>query len=344
MMKRVTIKDVAREAGVSAMSVSKALNHKPGLSEETRRRILETAHKLNYSQNMIAKSLRVEETRTIGVVLSDSSEMVLSKILRGIQDAATKEDYSIIIANTDHQVELEKKSVRTLANKRIDGLIMVAPLCYSADDIDWLGHFGMPVVLLMRQNDKKQIDTVINDNFLGGYRITEHLIKCGCKEPAFLTLTQASQSGMERLSGCMQALKDYKLELDADKVLYTPPFINDGYANAKKLLAGGKKFDGVVCGCDTIAIGAMEALREAGMKIPQDVRVTGYDDIELAGYLRTALTTMKQPLYEIGRQGLEILLDRIKYQDIPVRKIVIKSELIVRESTVSSAGPGARAR
>lgn len=332
MAKRVTIKDVAREAGVSAMSVSKALNNKPGISVETRRRILDTANRLSYSQNMIAKSLRIEETKTIGVILSDSSEMVMAKILRGIQDTASQKDYSVITANTDHKPELERKSIQTLLDKRIDGLIIVAPMCYSSEDIDKLKASGTPTVLLMRKNDRKNIDTVINDNYLGGYKIVEHLAECGCKDLAFLAL----ETNEDRMNGYIHALNHYKLECDSEKILYTPPFIAGGYENTKALLACGRRLDAIVCGCDTIAIGAIEALREANLRIPQDVRVTGYDDIELAGYLRTPLTTIKQPFYEIGCKGMEILLDRMAYPGMPTQKVVIKSQLIVRDSTVYS--------
>lgn len=331
-MKNATLKDIAKAAGVSAMSVSKALNNKPGISEETRKRILRVAEELHYTQNMVAKSLRTEETMTIGVVLSDSSEMVTSRILWGIHDMAKEHHYSVIIANTDRSEETEKEAVETLINKRIDGLIMVAPIRNSTDYMTWLQNFGIPLVLLMRQNQKQSVDTVINDNFLGGYQIVEHLTRQKCRNFAFLPLLN-SQSGTERIAGYSQALRQLKIDYDDCPALLTAPFINDGYQNMKKLLESGVNFDALVCGCDTIAIGAMSALLEAGISIPKDVCVTGYDGIELASYLMVPLTTIVQPLYEMGQQGTEILLDRIKYPSIPVRKIILKSELLVQGST-----------
>lgn len=333
MKKKTTLKDVAREAGVSAMSVSKALNNKGGLSEDTRKRILETAKRLNYTQNMIAKSLRVDETKTIGVVLSDSSELVMGKVLRGIQDAASENEYSVIIANTDHVEAVEHKSVEVLVNKRIDGLLLVAPVSASTEDVAWMKTFSTPIVLLMRQSKEKQLDAVINDNFLGGYQMISHLVQRGAKKIAFLPLDETSQSGGERLNGGKQALKEMGIPFDSEKVFFTRPFIENGYKNAKRLLKSGYEFDALVCGCDMIAIGAMKALKEYGKKIPQDVKVTGYDDVELAGYLQVPLTTMHQPLYEIGYQGMQVLLERIQRPQMPIRKIVMESKLTIRDST-----------
>ena len=331
-MKNATLKDIAKAAGVSAMSVSKALNNKQGISEETRKRILKAAEELHYTQNMVAKSLRTEETLTIGVVLSDSSEMVTSRILRGISDMAKENHYSVIIANTDHSEETEKQAVETLINKRIDGLIMVAPIGNSTDYMNWLENFRIPLVLLMRHSQHQSVDTVINDNFLGGYLLVEHLAQQKCRSFAFLPLVN-SQAGRERIAGYSQALGQLKIDFETCPTVYVPPFIDDGYLGAKKLLESGARFDALVCGCDTIAIGAMSALLEAGVSIPKDVCVTGYDGIELTSYLMVPLTTMVQPLYKMGRQGTEILLDRIKYPSIPVRKIILKSELLVQRST-----------
>ena len=147
-MPKPTLKDIAQAAGVSAMTVSKALNGKPGVSEERRKEIRDIAERMNYAPNLIAKSLRVDETKTIGVVLSDTSEMVLSKVLRGIQDGATNHGYSVIIANTDHQPERELQAIRTLLSKQIDGLILVAPtLCtdeHSAKRSAVRGRWQLP--------------------------------------------------------------------------------------------------------------------------------------------------------------------------------------------------------
>lgn len=331
-MAKVTLKDVAREAGVSAMSVSKALNNKPGISDECRAHILEIANRMNYAPNLIAKSLRMDETKTIGVVLSDSSEMVMSKILRGIQDGATAKGYSVIVANTDHKPDRERQAIITLVSKQIDGLILVAPSLCSDQDVRYLQQFGVPFVLLMRKNDNLNVDTVINDNYLGGYETVRHLIQEGCRRFQILALEQL-QSSVEREKGYFQAFRDFKIPETAFSIRYVKPFIPAGYDAAEQLIQAGTRFDALVCGCDTVAVGAMEALIERKVRIPEDIKLIGYDGIELGKYLRVPLSTMAQPLYEIGSNGIEILIDRIHYPDMAVRKVVLKSELIVRDST-----------
>lgn len=331
-MPKPTLKDIAQAAGVSAMTVSKALNGKPGVSEDRRKEICDIAERMNYAPNLIAKSLRVDETKTIGVVLSDTSEMVISKVLRGIQDGATNHGYSIIIANTDHQPERELQSIRTLLSKQIDGLILVAPTLYTNEHIAFLKSFGIPFIFLMRKNDHSEIDTVINDNYLGGYQSIAHLVSEGCRSFQILSLSN-SQSSQEREKGYRQAFSDFKIPASPNQFHAVTPFVEAGYNAAKQLLAQGVRFDALVCGCDTVAIGAMDALLEAGVKIPSSVRLIGYDGIDLARYLRIPLSTMAQPLYAIGLNGIEILLDRIHFPQMPVRKLVLKSELVVRQST-----------
>ena len=331
-MPKPTLKDIAQAAGVSAMTVSKALNGKPGVSEERRKEIRDIAERMNYAPNLIAKSLRVDETKTIGVVLSDTSEMVLSKVLRGIQDGATNHGYSVIIANTDHQPERELRSIRTLLSKQIDGLILVAPTLYTNEHIAFLKNFGIPFIFLMRKNDHSEIDTVINDNYLGGYQSIAHLVSEGCHSFQILSLSN-SQSSQEREMGYRQAFSDFKIPISPEQFHAVTPFVEAGYDAAKQILTQCKRFDALVCGCDTVAIGAMDALLEAGIKIPSAVRLIGYDGIDLARYLRIPLTTMAQPLYAIGLNGIEILLDRIRFPQMPVRKLVLKSELVIRRST-----------
>lgn len=333
-MNKITLKDIAKEAGVSAMTVSKALNNKPGISPERRAYILQIAKQMNYMPNSIAVSLRSSRSKTIGVVLSDSSEMVTSKVLRGIQDGASEKDYNVIVSNTDHRPETEKKAVSTLMAKQIDGLILVAPLFYSAEDLAHLKSLGIPFILLMRKNDSFNVDSVINDNYLGGYQSIEHLVKAKCRQFQILALAN-SQSGSDREKGYLQAFKDFKIPETSVCTNYIAPSIDAGHDAVTHLLKSGSKFDALVCGCDTIAIGAMEALLDAGIRIPEDVKLIGYDGVHLGKYLRVPLSTIEQPLYQIGFTGVGILLDRIQYPDMAIRKVVLPSTLIARTSSQS---------
>lgn len=335
---KITLKDIANAAGVSAMTVSKAINNKPGISEKTRQRVLQAAAEAGYVPNLSAKSLRTNVSRTLGVILSDSSEMVTSKVLWAIEETCAQHGYSVIIANTGHSAQREREAVQTLFSKQIDGLVLVAPLLYSREDIEQLRRYRKPFVFLMRENDQMDVDSVINDNYLGGWQVIEHLVGEGCSRFLFL-LIENSQSCEERKEGYLRALNAHGIHEEDCRFLYTSPHIEPAKAIMRDFLREEPfSYNALVCGCDVQAIGAMDALLEAGKRIPKDVCLAGYDDVELAQYLRVPLTTVTQPFYEIGRQGTEILLDRIKYRDMPVRKIVLKSELAVRESSMRRKG------
>ncbi len=184
----------------------------------------------------------------------------------------------------------------------------------------------------MRKNDHSEIDTVINDNYLGGYQSIAHLVSEGCRSFQILLLSN-SQSRQEREKGYWQAFSDFEISAVQMQFHAVTPFIENGYAAAKQLLSQGVHLDALVCGCDTVSIGAMDVRLEAGVKIPASVRLIGYGGIDLARYLRIPLSTMAQPLYAVGLSGIEILLDRILFPQMPVRKLVLKSELVIRQST-----------
>lgn len=338
-MSKVTLKDVAQEANVSAMTVSKALNNKPGISKQTRKTILEIAERMNYSPNLIAKSLRVNETKTVGVILSNTSEIVTSTVLRGIQDVAEMEGYSILLSNTDRKIELEREAIRTLMSKQIDGLILIASMLHSDEDISELQRLQIPFISLLRKKDRMSIDTVTGDNFLGGYKSVQHLLEQGCR--SFQVIALSDIYGLsDRQAGYEQAFRDFRVPQDCVNIVYGGPFIDSGYKTMNRIISESESnFDAVICSCDMIAIGAMEALLEHGVRIPQDVRIIGYDGIYMAKYLRVPLTTIEQPLYQIGEEGMRILLERIRFPSISVRKIVLKNELVVRASTVGEKTP-----
>jgi DNA-binding LacI/PurR family transcriptional regulator len=329
---QATIRDIAAEAGVSLMTVSKVMNRKAGISGETSQRILEIARQLNYRPNQIARSLRADETFTLGVVVSDSSHLLFAKVIRGIEDAARHEGYSVIIANTDQNADREKQAVELLLNKRIDGLILGAPAHAGAEDIQMLARFGIPLVLLMRTSPSADVDCVINDNFEGGYEITKFLLDTGCEDPYFLSMPEQNQSSLIRLEGSRKALAELGRDMPDNRVRHCEPYIDAGCQAMHHLLDQGVRRGCICCGCDLIAIGAIQAVQSRHLSVPDDFRITGYDDIELAEYLSVPLTTMRQPAEEIGREGARQLIEHIRNPDKPPRTTLLRSTLIRRRS------------
>lgn len=333
-LERATLKDIAKEVNVSVAAVSKALNGKGSVSKETQRRIEDVASRLNYIPNNIARSLRVAETKTLGVVVSDGSQAFFAKVIRGIQDTAYENGYSIILCNTDQDYEKEKQAIELLAKMRVDGIMIAATTLLKESDVAFLKKFDIPFVFLIRQFELADVDFVINDDVLGSYMLTKYLIKVGGAAPIhFFDMPQFMPSSRTRLSGYQQALAEEKIQFDRSLVHNVKMSVDAGYIAIRQLFEKKEAVSTVYCGCDTIAIGVMEFLVERGIKIPQAVRVAGYDDIDYAEYLRVPLTTVRQPKEQIGRWGTEIIIKRLKNPALEPQHIILKPELVIRDST-----------
>lgn len=330
MSRTATLRDIAEALGLSANTVSKALNGKGGVGEDTVRRIREKAAQLNYTANGVAQSLRLKSTNTIGVIVSDSSHYIFARIIKGVEEEATRHGYNMILCNTDHDYEKERRAIELLVSKRIDGMILAATMLTEEQDVDYIRGFATPFVFLMRQ--RPDVDAVINDNIKGACRMTGHLLDMGCRRIHFLNLPEDRMSGRERLAGYRRALADRHIDYDPSLVRSVAPDEEQGYGTMKSILDSGESVEAVFCGCDVIAIGAMDAILERGLTIPDDIRLAGYDDIDFASHLRVPLTTVRQPKEAIGRQGAELLLHRIRHPQESPRQIVLEPELVVRQS------------
>ncbi len=331
--KSVTLKDIALEVGVSPVAVSQALNNTGRISENTRQRVITAAKRLDYSPNLLAKSLRLRETRTIGVAVSDASLMFFAQVLRGIQDATDEAGYSIMVANTEQRPGKEKNVIDLLFSKQIDGLIIVSPTTTEADYIKSVVDRNIPIVVLMRHWNDVDVDTVISDNETGGFLAADYLLSVGCRNPYYLMLPEISQVGEDRLRGHVRALHQHGVPFNSNRIIRTIPSIEGGLAAMKKLLEEGFDGDSICCDCDLIATGAMHVLLDHGYKLPSQVRICGFNNLELSPYLRFPLTTIHQSRYEIGFEGVRLLVDHIKNQNRPTTKIVMPVKLIVRGST-----------
>lgn len=328
-----TLKDVAREVGLSVMAISKALNGKGGVSEASMARILEAVRRLNYTPNSIAKSLRMGGSGSIGVVVSDSSHAVFATVVKGIEETAAARGYSIILCNTDQDREREMRAIEVLRSKRIDGLVLAASKLTRASDLPFLRSTGIPIVFVIRRSETRELDYVVNDNVLGSYLMASHLVERAGAQPRFINLPEDSPSGDDRLVGYRQALEERGLAFDPGMVMRVSPTIDEGRRAMGAIIASGERSGAIFCGCDMIAIGVIEAILERGLGVPGDFLVGAYDDIDFAPYLRVPLTTVRQPKYEIGRAGAELLIERIADPSLPARQLILKPELVLRQSS-----------
>ncbi len=330
MKKFVTIKDVARVSGYSINTVSRALNNKPEIKKETKDKILKVAEELGYFKNFAAASLRGQKTKTIGVVIPDSANPFYSEVLKGIEGEAKKCNYQIILTNTERDYKNERESIFALIKRRIDGLL-ISPVQERYDDIEELIKLNIPFVILGRHFEEINVDEVYNDEIKGGYIATEYLIKKGHKRILMLNGYLYKSPAKMRFEGYKKALNTYNIPFDPELVVIGDIDFADGYAQIKEVLGSKKRFDAIFAYNDMLALGAIKALKEHGLKTPDDVAVVGYDDILFASISAPALTTVRIKKGEMGQRAFNLLMERIDGRK-DVKKEVLDVELIVRES------------
>jgi len=324
-----TIREIAEIAGVSSATVSKVLNGKDqNISSETRKRILNIAEKKGYIPNGIAKSLRIRNTKTLGLIIPDVTNLFFSEVAKGIEDAAANHGYSLILCNTDNKETKERTYIKILQEKKVDGLIITASHSNLGDQLD---SVTTPVVLVDRDvKTIKKVGRVTVDNVTGGRLAAEKLIKSGCSSIVHITAELDNKPAAERHRGFTLILEERGIPLDKSG-LHTGYFnVETGYQGIMEL-SKRLEFDGVFCGNDLIAIGAIKALRELGKNVPTDVSVIGFDDIALSKYVDPPLTTIRQPIYKLGESAVMVLLGMID-GGTTEQSVVLQPELIERMS------------
>lgn len=324
-----TIKMIAELAGVSSATVSKVINGKDqSISEDTRKRILQIIEREGYIPNGVAKSLRIKNTKTIGLIVPDITNLFFSEVAKGIEDAAAKRGYSLILCNTDNKETKERMYLKILQEKKVDGLIITASHSKIGDQLD---KVTIPVVLIDRDvKTSKVVGKITVDNVAGGRMAAEKLIKSGCRNIVHITAGLENKPSAERYKGFVEALRDAGIKFNKSG-LHTGYFaVETGYEGIIKL-SKAMEFDGVFCGNDHIAIGALQALRELGKRIPEDVAVIGFDDIALSKYIDPPLTTIGQPIYKLGESAIMVLLGMIEGGTVE-ESVVLKPKLIERMS------------
>ncbi len=330
--KKTTMREVADLAGVSAMTVSKVLGGKPGISEETRRAVREAADKLNYFPNALATSFRTRRTRSIGVVMADHVADVFPLFFRGVEAAAAELGYSTVLGNTGHSTERE--TIQLLVSNMTDGLILAAPRHFGAEEVELLKSVGIPHILALCSHPDSGITTVQNNNYAGAFAMADYLASSGSRRFLLLALDDGYSSSRERVRGWRDALAKHGLDVPEERIVHVPSGIGAARETMRAALARGRRdWDAVVCGSDSIAIGAIEELVEAGVQVPGQVRVSGFDGIPLAAHLRIPLTTIQQPLFEIGEASVRMLTEMIAEPATPARQVAISGKLVARKST-----------
>lgn len=332
---QVTIKDIARELGISPSTVSKALKNHPDISEETRKRVNDLATKLKYKPNAIALSLRSSKTKTIGLIIPEIVHHFFSSVISGIEDVAYDAGYNVMIFQSNESANREIIATQALLDARVEGILI--SLSRETGNFDHLRNIlnqDVPLVMFDRVCDDIKTDKVTVDDFEGAYNAISHLISTGCKRIAHLAGPPGLRITDLRRNGYLEALRDGGLKTDRDLIFYCDNF-NKARIRTKQLMNHANPPDAIFTVNDNTATGVIKSLHELGIRIPGDVSVVGFSNGDIAQVTHPTLTTVDQHGYKMGQTSVQIMLDRLMnpVASQPFIHQVLKTELIIREST-----------
>ena len=338
-MKSVNIKELAGELKLSVSTVSKALHDSYEISDKTKRRVLEAAARLNYVPHAYASSLRGRKSKTIGVVIPEVADSFFSLAINGIESVAKEKGYHVLICLTHESFENEKTILKEFQGGRVDGVLMsVSKETTQSDHINDLISNGVQLIFFDRICEDVATAKITTDDFESGYKATKHLIDQGCSRIAFLSISDSLSISNKRLEGYLLALEDHQVKSDNDLVVLCTNDAKQNYELVKKLMVRKNRPDGIVASVEKLTTPVYKACADLNLKIPVDIKVVCFSNLETASILNPSLTTITQPAFEIGKTAATLLFNSLEKinADLTKDSMVIPSELIIRNSTARS--------
>ncbi|MGM0547159.1 MAG: LacI family DNA-binding transcriptional regulator [Bacteroidota bacterium] len=335
MSSEVTLKHIAEALGISAMTVSRALNDRDNVDEQTKQRVIEKARTMGYTPNRVAKSLVSRKTYTIGVIIPEITHAFFPEVVRGIEEVAYHSDYQLFLTNANEQFDREQEAIATLRAQRVDGLLISSSL--TEEDYSFYERIingGAKVVFFDRCIEDIGASCISVNDRESACKVTEHLIvEHNHTKIAYLSGPQKVSIGKERLLGYRDALEVHNIPINDDWIIPAGFKERTGYKAMIQLLEGqGSPPEAVVAVNDPTAIGAITAIKEFGLSIPDDIAIVGFTDDIRSPLLDVPLTTVHQPAYEMGERAAEKLIQVIENEDAPVEKIKVPTTLKIRSS------------
>lgn len=329
----VKIKDVADEAGVSTMTVSRVMNKPDVVAEETRIRVQEAIQRLGFYPNAIARSLKSQRAFALGLVTVDLTDAFFTNVAAGAETEARRQGYRLILSSTEHSIQDEPDFVRLLAEQQVDGILLVRDAVEVQDDpLVNLLNIGIPIVTTGYHIPNPNLEIVDVDNIDGGYAACQYLLDCGHRSIAMITGPLFHKSAKDRMTGYCKALTDHGLAFSPLLVCEGNWSTLSGYTAMKELLDRQISFTAIFVQSDAMAIGAYRAILDTGLQIPEDISVIGYDDLPISEYLTPPLTTMRQPVRKIGELGVAMLIRKINGESPKEGSVLLRTQLIERQS------------
>ncbi len=328
VQRTVSIKDIARAAGVSPSTVSRALHGHPRISQTTASRIRHLAQEMGYTPSLPARSLVTKDTATIGMVITQAADPFLARLVLGVEDAAQSHGYSVFLSSSYRDPHREEAVLRSFYERRVSGVVVTGS---QIDDgyLDLCQRYPLPVVLT---NCRTYPYSVLTDNRSGAEQAVEHLVRLGHRRIAYAASDLASRANHDRFAGYRAVLKRHGIPFDQNLVLNGDGTLAGGAQVGERLLTLVPRPTAIFCFNDVMAMGVLHTLVEAGLCIPQDCSVVGFDDLEWAAYYCPPLTTVRQPGYRLGRRAIRMLFRLIEGQE-NVQAEVLPAELVVRQTT-----------
>ena len=327
-----SIKDVAREAGVSIATVSRVLNDIDVVNEETKKKVVEAIKKLGYRPNIVARSLKTQRTRTIGILIPDISSQFYPEIVRGAEDVANIYDYNVMLCNSDFDIDKEKEYLRVLKEKMVDGVLYMSSSLEN-DILDLINELDVKTVLVETDDKNANLPSVTIDNIKATYETTKYLIDKNIKDIAFIGVSRDDNNAWrKRYTGYKNALEESGIAVKEELTYFHNLKVETGYNGVMEIMNKGGKPEAIVCASDEIAMGAINALRDKGLKVPEDVSVIGFNDIDLARAFYPKLTTVHQPMYDMGSVAMRMLIKLINNKVLEEGHFVLNYNLVERDS------------
>ncbi|CAM4292963.1 LacI family transcriptional regulator [Paenibacillus endophyticus] len=328
---KATIYDIAREAGVSIATVSKVMNDKGKISAARRNQILSIMQRLQYQPSAIASALTGKHTYTLGLLIPDIANPFFAEVARAVEDRGHQFGYCVIICSTDNKDERIERYMTVLKQKQVDGIIIGTGLENHAM-LEELRSI-IPIVVIGREVTPLDVPTVVADDYRGGRLAAEHLLALGHVRMAVLAESLLISSSRDRLRGFQDAIEDAGYALPDDSIIACGHVLEDSKARVVKLLRGGNRPSGLFCFNDLLAVGALQAAKESNVHVPSELSVVSFDNTILASVTNPPLTSIAQPMNQLGEAAVDLLLRQFEHGDLVHQRVSLRTELIVRQST-----------
>lgn len=327
-----TMKDIARLVGVSTSTVSHVINKSRFVSDEIAERVNNAAQQLNYAPSALARSLKMNRTKTIGMLVTTSTNPFFGEVVKGVERSCYHQGYNLILCNTEGDNQRMKASINTLLQKRVDGLLLMCSTL-EGERLDVFDRYpDIPIVVMDWGPILFASDKIQDNSLQGGYMAAKHLIECGHKEIGCITGPLIRHQAQMRYEGYKRALAEAGIAMNPDWIVESDFECEGGYQAFEKLYQRGKLPSALFVSNDMMAMGVIQAASQRGLRVPDDLSLIGYDDVHIAKFMTPALTTIHQPKYRLGKAAVDTLLYRLENPDTTAQVVQLEPTLVVRNS------------